>query len=380
MPLSELTDEYAVYAALEEAETLGRHQFSKRYGFGEATKYPVRWNGRDYDSKAIAAVAYGYQFPERGALKRTQLSGGVGPNNAAAKLRSLGFSVNGEEGWDHQYIYEWMYYWADFRESTSNGALLQVNQHNPATVFIQPHTRVWVVTPNWRGLWALAAYYAIEEVGKNRSGTREAEQGRYFFRAKSENVVYFQLDDQPNVAWELQKFGVAPPANGVDRLFRGLAAIRPIYEHPPTLHEFAAAVAVDDGLTSDEAIAWWSRITPYSSATVGNSTPARREQTREFYVRDQAAVRELKNRYQGVCQISGLTPLEGVAGDITEAHHIEWLTRGGSDTTDNMVVLSPNWHRAIHTSDASFNWRDLSFTVNGQKVPLAVNRHLKRRP
>ena len=103
-------------------------------------------------------------------------------------------------------------------------------------------------------------------------------------------------------------------------------------------------------------------------------------QTRELCVRDQAAVRDLKSRYKGVCQISGSTPLDGVAGDITEAHHIEWLTRGGSDTTDNMVVISPDWHRALHACDASFDWRDLCFTVNGQTVPLAVNRHLKRRP
>ena len=277
MPLSELTDEYAVYAALEEAETIGRLRFCQRYGFGEATKFPVHWNGTDYDSKAIAAVAYGYQFPERGALKRKQLSGGVGRNDAAAKLQALGFCVNGGEGSDRQYIFEWVYYWANFRESISSGALLQVNQHNPATIYIEPDTAVWVVTPNGGGLWALAAYYRAEEVGRNRAGTREAERGRYFFRAKPENVVCFQLDDQPNVGLELQKFGLAPLADRVDQSFQGLAGIRPIYELDWTLRDFAAALPVDDRLTTDQAIAWWSNSTYYSSVIVGNSTPARRE-------------------------------------------------------------------------------------------------------
>ena len=31
-----------------------------------------------------------------------------------------------------------------------------------------------------------------------------------------------------------------------------------------------------------------------------------------------------------------------------ETHHIEWLSKGGSDTIDNTVALCPNCHRKMH--------------------------------
>ena len=31
-----------------------------------------------------------------------------------------------------------------------------------------------------------------------------------------------------------------------------------------------------------------------------------------------------------------------------ETHHIEWLSKGGSDTIDNTVALCPNCHKKMH--------------------------------
>jgi hypothetical protein len=67
----------------------------------------------------------------------------------------------------------------------------------------------------------------------------------------------------------------------------------------------------------------------------------------------------------------------GVVGDVTEVHHIHWLSHGGPDTTDNMVVLSPDAHSVIHAADAEFEWATLRFRIAGRWVPLAANRHLK---
>ena len=43
-----------------------------RYGFGHAVFYDLVHEDRKYDPKAIAGVAYGYQYPDRGALTREQ--------------------------------------------------------------------------------------------------------------------------------------------------------------------------------------------------------------------------------------------------------------------------------------------------------------------
>jgi hypothetical protein len=47
----------AVLAAIEEHDRLGRDEFLRRCGFGPARKYRLLFNGREYDSTAIAGGA-----------------------------------------------------------------------------------------------------------------------------------------------------------------------------------------------------------------------------------------------------------------------------------------------------------------------------------
>jgi 5-methylcytosine-specific restriction protein A len=54
---ADLTSSDAVVAALAECDALGRDVFLKQYGYKYSRLYPVRYQGRVYDSKAIAGVA-----------------------------------------------------------------------------------------------------------------------------------------------------------------------------------------------------------------------------------------------------------------------------------------------------------------------------------
>ena len=92
MAIARLTDRTAVLETLAEYDRLGREAFLRPRGFGHATKYMLRYEGRCYDSKAIAGVAYGRQFPEEGTLKK--LHGG---GRTTASLRRLGFKIVGVE-------------------------------------------------------------------------------------------------------------------------------------------------------------------------------------------------------------------------------------------------------------------------------------------
>lgn len=60
-----LTDADAVKKAIAEHDELGAEAFRERYGFGEADDYFLIHDGRTYDSKAIAGVAYGIQHGVR---------------------------------------------------------------------------------------------------------------------------------------------------------------------------------------------------------------------------------------------------------------------------------------------------------------------------
>lgn len=55
----------------------------------------LRYQGRVYDSKAIAAVAYGIQHPEEPALTYDRCSGGRARGQSGWSLHRLGFTVDG---------------------------------------------------------------------------------------------------------------------------------------------------------------------------------------------------------------------------------------------------------------------------------------------
>lgn len=98
--LSQLRSPAAVQAAIDEFVQLGRTKFLARYGFGKSRDFLVRdpKTGTDCDSKAIAGVAYGKQFPGQGPLTADSFSGGEA--TVVPALTNLGFTIiRIGEGW-----------------------------------------------------------------------------------------------------------------------------------------------------------------------------------------------------------------------------------------------------------------------------------------
>ena len=69
------------------------------------------------------------------------------------------------------------------------------------------------------------------------------------------------------------------------------------------------------------------------------------------------------------------TPSPCTDGNLCEAHHVHWLSRGGDDALHNMVLICPNHHRAIHRTDAPFDWVDASFVFPRNREPVQISRH-----
>ena len=80
----------AIERAIAEYDELGRDAFLSKHGFGRATTYALVVDGREYDPKAIAGVAYGFDHPEEGTLKNTEFNGGLQLRPA---FRPAGFDV-----------------------------------------------------------------------------------------------------------------------------------------------------------------------------------------------------------------------------------------------------------------------------------------------
>ena len=93
MAFTDLSDPAAVIAAMRECDAIGRTAFLKKYGFGKSKDYMVfdSETGTLYDSKALAGVAHGHQFPVEGVLKPSQFSGGEA--TVESKMKALGFDV-----------------------------------------------------------------------------------------------------------------------------------------------------------------------------------------------------------------------------------------------------------------------------------------------
>lgn len=89
MALERLDDRSAVLAAVDEFDRLGRAAFLEKYGFKDAREYFLQIGGKLYDSKAIAGVAYGKQYPAHGPLKAADFSGGAA--TVRHRLEALGF-------------------------------------------------------------------------------------------------------------------------------------------------------------------------------------------------------------------------------------------------------------------------------------------------
>ena len=70
------------------------------------------------------------------------------------------------------------------------------------------------------------------------------------------------------------------------------------------------------------------------------------------YSRSAEVAQATRERANGTCQLCGeKAPFEVKGKPFLEVHHIEWLSRGGKDCTDNTVALCPNCHRKMHMLD-----------------------------
>lgn len=91
MAFADISSRTAILGAVEEFDRIGRSAFLANYGFSQARRYFLSWQGRLYDSKAIVGAAHGYEFPAEEPLGSADFSGGEA--TVKRKLEALGFEV-----------------------------------------------------------------------------------------------------------------------------------------------------------------------------------------------------------------------------------------------------------------------------------------------
>ena len=92
---------------------------------------------------------------------------------------------------------------------------------------------------------------------------------------------------------------------------------------------------------------------------------------------DRSICDNLKALYDYRCQITGEKFGVKYNSEVSEAHHIEYFTKSKNNNTDNIIIMSPNFHRIIHKINPTFDNNTLTFSFpNGIKEKLKLNYHL----
>jgi hypothetical protein len=281
-------------------------------------------------------------------------------------------------------IAAFLYYWADYEDDrTKQNDFLHLNQNSPVMAEITPGATVWAISRVGKGHYVLIARLLVASVGENKPHSEAAKRGNYFLKADSQRSIFFDPEHQPNMEQIIRSLSVKAQAKYLGQSFQGNSGVRALTKDDhKILEENAYETPTEDNMTTAEALSWWNYEQPsqlMDASEIATQPPSRREYIREVIARNRKHVKELKELYKGVCQVTGEKVMTDVTEDLTEVHHIEWLTDGGLDTKDNMLVVSPNVHAAIHATRGTIKWRDDTpvLVIGNKEVKLAVNKHLK---
>ncbi|MDR2835868.1 MAG: hypothetical protein LBV69_06705 [Bacteroidales bacterium] len=108
-------------------------------------------------------------------------------------------------------------------------------------------------------------------------------------------------------------------------------------------------------------------------------SPAFIEKTRTTKIRklDKTIGDNLKRLYEYKCQICGLHIGESYNATVIHTHHIEYFSVSLNNNADNIMVICPNHHGIIHTTNPVFNREKKLFAYpNGYSEGLKLNLHL----
>lgn len=278
-----------------------------------------------------------------------------------------------------------LYYWRgdNYFRDLDMGAGYHLNQNSLLLDEIDIGDSLWAFTRAHDGRYNLAAELVIKAKTRNPSNFK---YGKYRVWGDLHESRYFKVDGQPGIEKVIRSLSCQPKAAVLGQSFQGLSAVKRItIQDHLILKELAKYLPLEPRarilpeerleailLLGDEAAV---------NALIKEEAPGISELRQEYLYRqvpsrNRQLAENLQKLYRGQCQICLWDPQAEYGRPICHSHHIHWLSRGGNDALDNMILLCPNHHSAIHSCDAPFDFRDLSFIFNTHREQLQLNAHL----
>jgi 5-methylcytosine-specific restriction enzyme A len=278
-----------------------------------------------------------------------------------------------------------LYYWRsdNYRNDLDMGAGYHLNQGNPLLHSVDIGESLWAFTRNRQKRFVLAAELVVRAKTINSPKFR---YGKYRVWGDLEESRYFLVDDAPSIEQIIRSLSCRAKAAILSQSFQGFAAVRQITSQD---HDILAAAArglpleprarilpeerLEAALLLGNAAAVESLI---QAETSGMAETRRAYLYRQAVRRNRDLVRDLQERYDGRCQICDWDPRDKYGVYLCEGHHIQWLSRGGDDDLENMMLVCPNHHSAIHRRDAVFDYADASLDFMTHREQLVTRGHL----
>jgi 5-methylcytosine-specific restriction enzyme A len=279
-----------------------------------------------------------------------------------------------------------LYFWRsdNYRRDLDMGAGYNLNQANPILHNIEIGDSLWAFTRNRTGDYVIAAELVVSAKTRNPKTFR---YGSYRVWGDLKKSRYFQVDHQTSAEHVIRSLSCSAKADLLGRSFQGRSAVRAIADtdhrllctFAESLRPEPRARLIPEGQLEQE-------IAKGSQEDVrrlldGMPHGIARERLQYLYTKAPTRSRrfalELHDLYNGKCQICLWDPCGQYGRPLCQGHHIHWLSRGGEDNLQNMILVCPNHHAAIHHCDASFDFEDMSFVFPGGRGTLQLNTHLR---
>jgi hypothetical protein len=277
-----------------------------------------------------------------------------------------------------------LYYWRadNYKRDLDLGASYHLNQANPLLHQVEIGDSLWAFTRANDGSYVLAAELVIKAKTLNPPNF---QYGKYRIWGDLESSRYFRVEGQTQIESVIRSLSIRVNAKYLGRAFQGYSAVRRITEHDHKVLAAAskhleleprAKIIPEEQLETamlhgdDEAV---EDLLRKEKSGIGENRRAYLHH--QVYIRNKGFVRELQKLYGGKCQICLWNP-KGVYGEsLCHAHHVHWLSRGGEDCLENMILICPNHHSAVHRCDAPLDYADLSFDFGNHRERIQIASH-----
>lgn len=285
---------------------------------------------------------------------------------------------------------------SNYRNDIDAGAGFHFNSSQPRIhTSIDIGDSLWLVTRvviDGKNEYRLAAHLVVRAKTINAPSYK---YGSYRVWGEMGKSSYFRIDESTeHDVFELLRILEMDSGTLSERtrtnLFHSMQTVRNIpRKSSDLLYSFASQLpletrvyqVVDESeLESLYAVGSLEQIGNFVEEQGAGYSESAKSKLRDGYERNRKLVTELNALYQGRCQVTGHDSPVVYSVPTAEAHHIVYRSRGGADDLENIVLVCPNIHSAIHSADATFDYAKLAFVFpNGRVEPLVINSHLKRR-